>query len=129
MMICDLLFKTYLFGYFDLKLAFISMIWSFFLHFENDETHDEFCDPFIINLKQFTINEVSEIATETYLNDEKTGNFNFKLSIKEIAKDQNQEKKMQNEIKDDSQTDNSNDDFHYMKLFEYISLHNLILIS
>lgn len=92
MMICDWLFKTYLFGYYDLKLAFISMIWSFFffLHFENVETHDELCDPFIINLKQFTINNVSEITTETYLNDEKTGNFNFKLSIKEIAKDQNQ---------------------------------------
>lgn len=52
--------------------------------FEDSNSHNEPCNPFIVNLKLFTVNENSEVNAETYLDDEKTGNIKIIISIREI---------------------------------------------
>lgn len=68
--------------------------------FNDPDKNDDLCDPFIVNLKHFAVNETSEINAETYCNDEKTGNIKIKLAIKEILSNNGQNEAIRGEIKE-----------------------------
>lgn len=67
--------------------------------FNDPDKNDDLCDPFIVNLKHFAVNETSEINAETYCNDEKTGNIKIKLEIKEILSNNVKMKQFEVKIK------------------------------
>lgn len=83
----------------SVSLKFKNLQDAIFFIFNNPETNKDLCDPFIVNLKEFSINEASEIDAETFINDgQKTGNIRIKLTITEIQ-NKNQENDDSNEPK------------------------------
>lgn len=93
----------------SVSLKFKNLQDAIFFIFNNPETHNDLCDPFIVNLKEFSINEASEIDAETFINDgKKTGNIRIKLTITEIQNkvqendDSNKPKSEINELEDEN---------------------------
>lgn len=83
--------------------------------FEDSKTHEELCDPFIVNLKLFTVNEASEINAEAYHGDDKNGNVKIIISIKEIQKKKQESQDQSDDKNEVAGVVVNNDEFDKLK--------------